>query len=178
MLYQLSYIGPQNQPPAFSYRLSAKSLRSSDVGIHQQALRLQVRKIADAFSDTDGIPDWWRLAYFGHALGQANDNSRGSDDADGDGVSNLTEFLHGTDPLNPASFPTLPAFNIGPITVAGNNVQLSCTTVTNWTYQLQYRDDRGSASSWINIGPAVSDTGGIILLNDSGGTRTRCSSRR
>ena len=131
---------------------------------------LQVRKIADEFSDTDGIPDWWRLAYFGHALGQANDNSRGADDAEGDGVSNLTEFLHGTDQLNPASFPTLLAFNIGPITVAGNNVQLSCTTVTNWTYQLQYRDDLGSASSWINIGPAAAGTDGIILLNDSGAT--------
>ena len=38
---------------------------------------VQVRKIADVFSDTDGIPDWWRLAYFGHALGRASDNSRG-----------------------------------------------------------------------------------------------------
>ena len=28
-------------------------------------------------------------------------------------MSNLTEYLNGTDPLNPASFPTLPAFNLG-----------------------------------------------------------------
>ena len=35
-------------------------------------------RIGDVFSDTDGIPDWWRLAYFGHALGQASDLSRGS----------------------------------------------------------------------------------------------------
>ena len=56
---------------------------------------IQILKIADVFSDTDGIPDWWRLAYFGHALGAAADKSRGSDDADGDGVSNLTEFLAG-----------------------------------------------------------------------------------
>ena len=64
---------------------------------------LQARKIGDVTSDTDGIPDWWRLAYFGHALGLASDQSRGSDDADGDGVSNLNEFLAGTDPLNAAS---------------------------------------------------------------------------
>ncbi|HEV2694914.1 MAG TPA: alpha-amylase family glycosyl hydrolase [Verrucomicrobiae bacterium] len=62
---------------------------------------LQARKIADVFSDTDGIPDWWRLAYFGHALGSSNDLSRASDDADGDGVSNLTEFFAGTDPNGP-----------------------------------------------------------------------------
>ena len=36
---------------------------------------IQVRKIGDVFSDSDGIPDWWRLAYFGHALGQAGDKS-------------------------------------------------------------------------------------------------------
>src|SRR5580700_8026269 len=73
---------------------------------------VQVRKIADVYSDTDGIPDWWRLAYFGHALGSASDLSRGSDDADGDGVSNLTEFLHGTSPLNAASLPILTPFGL------------------------------------------------------------------
>ncbi|HTL18241.1 MAG TPA: alpha-amylase family glycosyl hydrolase, partial [Patescibacteria group bacterium] len=38
-------------------------------------------KIGDVFSDNDGIPDWWRLAYFDHSMGQAGDKSRGSDDA-------------------------------------------------------------------------------------------------
>jgi hypothetical protein len=130
---------------------------------------LQVRKIADVYSDTDGIPDWWRLAFFGHALGMAGDLSRGSDDADGDGVSNLTEFLAGTDPLNPASFPTLPAFNIGRILATETNVQLSCSTATNWTYQLQCRNSLDPASSWGDAGPAVSGTGGPILLSDTSG---------
>ena len=53
---------------------------------------VQVVKLANVFSDTDGIPDWWRLAYFGHALGQAGDKSRGQDDADGNGISNLTKY--------------------------------------------------------------------------------------
>jgi hypothetical protein len=126
---------------------------------------IQVRKIGDVFSDTDGIPDWWRLVYFGHPLGLAADLSRGSDDADGDGVSNLTEFLHGTNPLNPASYPTLPPFNLGPVTVAGNNIQLNCPTVTNWTYQLQFRNTLARSDSWVNAGPAVSGTGAPILLN-------------
>ena len=131
---------------------------------------LQVRKIADVFSDTDGIPDWWRLAYFGHALGQANDHSRGADDEDGDGVSNLTEFLNGTDPLNPASIPALPPFNLGLTAMTQSVVHLSCSTATNWTYQLQYCNDLGSASSWVDLGPAVPGTGGTILLDDTGAT--------
>ena len=33
--------------------------------------------------DTDGIPDWWRLKYFGHATGLASDQSRAGDDPHG-----------------------------------------------------------------------------------------------
>jgi subtilisin family serine protease len=54
-------------------------------------------------SDGDGIPDWWMIAHFGHATGSSEDHSRAGDDADGDGASNLDEYLAGTDPLNPAS---------------------------------------------------------------------------
>jgi hypothetical protein len=126
---------------------------------------VQVRKIADVFSDTDGIPDWWRLAYFGHALGSAADLSRGSDDADGDGVSNLTEFSHGTDPLNAGSFPTLPPFSIGQIAAMGNSIQLSWSTVTNWTYLLQWRSVLAPFAPWVTVGPAIFGTGGVMFLN-------------
>jgi serine protease AprX len=54
-------------------------------------------------SDGDGIPDWWMIARFGHATGMAEDHSREGDDADGDGASNLDEYISGTDPLNAAS---------------------------------------------------------------------------
>jgi hypothetical protein len=64
--------------------------------------------------------------------------SRGSDDADGDGVSNLTEFLNGTNPQNPASVPIAPVFSITQISLAGGSVQMSCASVTNWTFQLQH----------------------------------------
>jgi alpha-amylase len=130
---------------------------------------LQVRKIADVFSDTDGIPDWWRLAYFGHALGSSNDLSRASDDADGDGVSNLTEFFAGTDPTSAASVPAPAPFNITKILTTPSNVVLNASTATNWSYQLQSRTSFDPASPWVNVGPAVPGTGGTVLLNDSGG---------
>jgi hypothetical protein len=56
-----------------------------------------------ADSDGDGIPDAWLQHYFGHPTGQSSDLSRAQDDADGDGMTNLQEYLAGTDPLNPAS---------------------------------------------------------------------------
>ncbi len=48
-------------------------------------------------SDGDGLPDSWEIAHFG------NLNQTASGDFDGDGVSNLQEYLDGTDPTNAAS---------------------------------------------------------------------------
>jgi len=127
---------------------------------------VQVRKIADVFSDTDGIPDWWRLAYFGHALGSAVDNSRGSDDAEGDGVSNLTEFLNGANPLNVNSAPAAPVFNIAKIILTNGSVRLNCVAPTNWMFQLQRRDALGAGPSWSNINAALPGTGGSMLFID------------
>ncbi|HEY5298046.1 MAG TPA: alpha-amylase family glycosyl hydrolase [Verrucomicrobiae bacterium] len=129
---------------------------------------IQVRKIADVFSDTDGIPDWWRLAYFGHALGSANDDSRGMDDADGDGVSDLTEYLHGTDPLDSASVPVPPHFAITQISLVGDTVKLDCASTTNWTFQLQ-RSDSLEPENWTNINGSQSGTGLTLLFSDTVG---------
>jgi hypothetical protein len=53
--------------------------------------------------DGDGIPDAWEQQYFGHASGLVADLSRATDDADGDGSSNLQEYLAGTNPRDPSS---------------------------------------------------------------------------
>ena len=45
----------------------------------------------------NGLPDSWEITYFG------NLNQTATGDFDGDGVSNLQEFLDGTNPNNPAS---------------------------------------------------------------------------
>jgi hypothetical protein len=57
-------------------------------------------------NDNDGLPDAWEAANFidpdpTHPLNPAN--QRSETDPDKDGVSNLDEFLDGTDPISPAS---------------------------------------------------------------------------
>ena len=54
-------------------------------------------------SDGDGIPDQWMQQYFGHATNQVNDLSWAGDDADGDGMTNLQEYLAGANPTNQSS---------------------------------------------------------------------------
>jgi subtilisin family serine protease len=55
--------------------------------------RLNLARIVD--SDNNGLPDWWELQYFGHLTG-----TDPHADPDGDGASNLAEFLAGTNPTN------------------------------------------------------------------------------
>lgn len=47
-------------------------------------------------TDADGMPDWWEKTHFGGTT-----NALASADADSDGLTNLQEYLAGTDPNNP-----------------------------------------------------------------------------
>ncbi|PWU20696.1 MAG: hypothetical protein C5B50_03325 [Verrucomicrobia bacterium] len=58
--------------------------------------RLNLQRIVD--TDLNGLPDWWEQTYFGHLTG-TNPNA----DPDGDGASNLQEFIADTNPTNAAS---------------------------------------------------------------------------
>ncbi len=69
--------------------------------------RLNLQRIVD--TDLNGLPDWWEQTYFGQLTGTPPNT-----DADHDGLSNLSEWLAGTNPTNAASTLRLTA------TVAGN----------------------------------------------------------
>lgn len=48
----------------------------------------------------EGIPDSWRLAYFGSANPSAGPNRHATNDFDGDGFNNITEFRLGSNPAD------------------------------------------------------------------------------
>jgi Tol biopolymer transport system component len=98
-------------------------------------------------SDGDGIPDLWMMHYFGHPTGQAADLSLAQDDADGDGMSNLEEFLAGTDPTNPASSLLV---QIQVQVAAPNNVILNWPAVPGKNYQVQFKNNLND-SVWTEI---------------------------
>lgn len=105
-------------------------------------------------SDGDGIPDLWMTHYFGHPTGQAGDHSQAQDDADGDGMTNLQEFLAGTDPTDPASVLHI---QIAPV-VSSTNVTLSWLAVPGKSYQVQYKNNL-SDPLWLNMPGNISVVG-------------------
>ena len=84
----------------------------------------------------EGIPDSWRLSYFGSTNPATGLKHRAADDADGDGYSNLQEFLLGSNPTNKNS--NLRITSITPATIQwqakGYEVYELCysTNFTNW----------------------------------------------
>ncbi len=114
-------------------------------------------------SDGDGIPDWWMLRYFGHSTGLASDHSRAQDDADGDGMSNLQEFLAGTDPFDPQSVLKLGVLGID---VATGRPRYAFTAVAGVGYSLLYSDSL-TPPAWHKLRDVPIDvTTRAILLDD------------
>src|SRR5207249_281636 len=62
----------------------------------------QIAQLYNIDAVGDGIPDWWRLLYFGYSS-TTDATSCANCDADGDGLNNIAEYIAGTIPSNSES---------------------------------------------------------------------------
>lgn len=155
----------QNQPVTrvFTNPLtSTLTIQFSPVSYRARSGGIQVRKLADLDDDADGVPNWWMRAYFDHPNGEAGDKSLPGDDADGDGMSNLAEYLAGTDPIAAGS-----ALRITKITSAGNDIEVTWISSAGKTNQLQRASSPGSPV-WTDVGSSVIGTGNTVSQTDAG----------
>ncbi|MGZ5022552.1 MAG: hypothetical protein ACXWAX_08190, partial [Chthoniobacterales bacterium] len=118
--------------------------------------------VAATDTDSDGIPDAWMNSNFGHPTGQAADKSRASDDADGDGLTNLQEFLAGNDPKSGGSW-----LHITAIARSGTDRLVTFASATGKTYRIDYKDDITSAT-WILLQDQLNATSSSTQITDSG----------
>ncbi len=99
-------------------------------------------------TDGDGIPDWWAYKHFGGITNVI----AGADD-DGDGASNLHEYIAGTDPLDEIS--VFRITNIGK-SITNDWIQFDFSSTTSRLYNVDYRDaDLSQPGDWFPVDPAL-----------------------
>src|SRR6185312_15518473 len=77
------------------------------------------------------------------------DHSQPQDDADGDGFTNLAEFLTGSNPSDPQSYLRMEISSPD-----SQSITMTWPAVPGKSYQVQYKTDLSDAS-WQNYGGAV-----------------------
>jgi hypothetical protein len=104
-------------------------------------------------SDNDGLADAFELIHTG-GLSAMN----GSTDSDGDGSSDLSEYLAGTNPMSASSLLTITAFNSG---VSNSLYTLTWKSEQTRGYYLQTRSNLNVGTPWINhsLGQIMPDPG-------------------
>lgn len=110
----------------------------------------------------DGIPGAWRLQYFGNGL-TVTSFSAANADPDGDGMTNLQEFLAGTSPVDPASI-----FRITSIAKSGNDIVVQFASIGGKTYGLEWATGPAMTASWSIVQDNIAGTGAAVSVTDHG----------
>ena len=110
-------------------------------------------------ADNDGLPDAWETTHFGDTASQ---NAAG--DADGDGRSNLQEYVAGTGPASPSDY-----FSVGGIqpAAAGSGLEITVSGKQGRRYLLE-RSITLEPDSWTqtdSAGPLAND--GAVIFTDA-----------
>jgi hypothetical protein len=113
-------------------------------------------------TDGDGLPDAWEIAHNLDWRDATGDNGA-SGDPDADGLTNLQEYLAGTDPQDASSY-----LKIESISAVSAVTRIRFNAVAGKTYTILYRDDVATGT-WQKLAD-VPDQGatGEIEITDSG----------
>jgi sugar lactone lactonase YvrE len=110
----------------------------------------------------DGIPDSWRLLWFGTV---SNALSAATADPDGDGANNWQEYVAGTNPNDPTSvFKFLPGSTLAP-----SSFTMQWSSVPNKLYSVQ-TSYKISPGSWTTVATNILGSGQPVQWTDNNAT--------
>lgn len=159
---------PASAGPTASYAISFDHASASPNGLGSfaQTTTTGLITLADRSTSSfnDGIPDSWRLRYFGSIY---NVLSQASADADGDGANNWQEYVAGTDPTDVAS--CLKASTDQAAAAQAQDSVIHWPSVSGKTYIIE-RSTSLFSPTWSPVS-TVTGTGADMEIHDtSGGT--------
>jgi hypothetical protein len=134
-------------PSALGVRTATVSISNNDAD--ESSYQFAIRGNADL--DNDGMPDGWETLY--------NVSDPNADD-DGDGMSNLDEFIAGTSPRDPAS-----ALRIKEAKFGANGCEITFDSINARLYRVEYKND--FSLGWTLLQEKLG-TGSPITVNDPG----------
>lgn len=117
--------------------------------------RLNLQRLVD--TDSNSLPDWWELQYFGHLTG-TDPNA----DPDHDGMGNLAEWIAGTNPTNAASVLRLRLVSA----TNANNIVVSWPSVAGKYYWLQRATNLPAGFNSL-VGTNIAATAPTNVLSDT-----------
>jgi hypothetical protein len=118
-----------------------------------------VLRLGGVDSDGDGMDDDWEMAYFGTL------SRDGTGDFDGDGQTDLQEFLAGTDPTNSGSVLRVLTLNL----LGGGGTKVIWSAAPGKTYRVQFKDDIAD-SVWRDLGVTVTASATTMSAIDPAGS--------
>ncbi len=112
-------------------------------------------------TDGDGLPDWWETKY-GFDPNNPNGNNGANVDLDGDGKTNLQEYILGTNPTVPDSANA----GLKIVRTSLTTVKLSFASIHDRIYRVYYSS--APAGPWLQAGADIFGTGSTIDYIDNG----------
>jgi len=132
------------------FKSVASDLVGGDLNGNQDVFLTRFSGVALIDLDGDGMDDTFEKTNFGDLT------HNGSDDSDGDGVSDWMEFKLGTNPMNPDSRFRPQAS----VTLGTGETTITWESAPGRSYRVQYKDDL-SETNWNDL------TGGVLVNGSS-----------